>query len=136
MNTYKIGAAMIAAMALLVWAGSSRAEPPPPLWVGAFNVPVVMCDTKDEAVAIAKASQESTRAMLDKYEELVTTKNDKGDPTCASNKVSFLVVDEREDFGMAHAANGDLMHIWVVHGGTYNREFWFIYAQSDPQTNV
>jgi hypothetical protein len=40
------------------------------------------------------------------------------------------------DFGMAHAANGDLMHTWVVHGGTSKRDFWFIFAQPDPQINA
>jgi hypothetical protein len=106
------------------------------MWAGGFKVPVVICDTKDQAVAIAKASQESTEAMLSKYQELAATTNGQGDPTCANSRVSYLVVNEREDFGLAHAANGDLMHIWVVHGGTARGEFWFIYAQSDQQTNA
>jgi hypothetical protein len=47
-------------------------------------------------------------------------------------------VNEREDLGLAHSANGDLLHIWVVHvwvvhGAAARGEFWFIYAQSDPQ---
>ena len=48
--------------------------------------------------------------------------------------ISTLIVDEREDLGLAHSANGDLLHIWVVHGGASRGEFWFIYAESDPQT--
>ena len=136
MSAYKAGAAFIAAATLVAWAGSSRAEPPPPMWAGGFKVPVVICDTKEQAVAIAKASQESTEAMLAKYQELAATTNGQGDPTCANSRISYLVVNEREDFGLAHAANGDLMHIWVVHGGTARGEFWFIYAQSDQQTNA
>ena len=101
---------------------------------GAFDVPVVTCDTREQAIAIAKAGQESTEAMLAKYEQLTTTINDKGHPSCANSRISYLVVNEREDFGLAHAANGDLMHIWVVHGAASRGEFWFIYAQSDPQT--
>jgi hypothetical protein len=136
MSPNRAGAAFIAAASLVVWAGSSRAEPPPPMWAGAFKVPVVICDTKEQIVAIAKAGQESTEAMLSKYRELAATTNDQGDPTCANSRISYLVVNEREDLGMAHAANGDLMHIWVVHGGTPRGEFWFIYAQTDQQTNA
>jgi len=68
--------------------------------------------------------------------QMSTTVDGKGDPTCANSRISYLVVNEREDFGIAHAANGDLMHIWVVHGGTSKRDFWFIFAQPDPQTNA
>ena len=54
MSAYKAGAAFIAAATLVVWAGSSRAEPPPPMWAGDFKVPVVICDTKDQAEGSAK----------------------------------------------------------------------------------
>jgi len=134
MSASKVGAAFIAAASLVAWAGSSRAEPPPPMWVGAFDVPVVTCDTREQAVAIAKAGQESTEAMLAKYEQLTTTINDKGHPSCANRRISSLVINEREDLGLAHSGNGDLLHIWVVHGAASRGEFWFIYAQSDPQT--
>ena len=133
MSAYKAGAAFIAAATLVVWAGSSRAEPPPPMWAGGFKVPVVICDTKDQAVAIAKASQESTEAMLAKYEQLTTTTNDKGHPSCANSRISSLVINEREDLGLAHSASEDLMHLWVVDGAASRGEFWFIHAQSDPQ---
>ena len=110
-------------------------EPPPPMWVGAFDVPVVTCDTREQAVAIAKAGQESSQAMLAKYQQLATTMiNDKGDPSCANSRISSLVVNEREDLGLAHSGNGDLIHIWVVDGAASRGKFWFIYAQSDPQT--
>ena len=84
MSPNRIGAALIAAASLVAWAGSSRAEPPPPMWVGAFDVPVVACDTREQAVAIAKAGQVSTEAMLAKYQQLATTINGKGDPSCAT----------------------------------------------------
>jgi hypothetical protein len=103
------------------------------MWVGAFAVPVVTCDTREQAVAVAKAGQESTEAMLAKYEQLTTTTNDKGDPSCANSRISSLVVNEREDLGLAHSASEDLMHIWVVDGAASRGEFWFIHAQSDPQ---
>jgi hypothetical protein len=134
MSANRAGAALTAAASLVAWAGSSRAEPPPPMWVGALDVPVVICDTKEQAVAIAKAGQESTEAMLAKYQQLTATTNGKGDPSCANSRISSLIVNEREDLGMAHSANGDLLHIWVVHGAASRGEFWFIYAQSDPQT--
>ena len=109
-------------------------EPPPPMWVGAFDVPVVTCDTREQAVAIAKAGQDSTEAMLAKYQQLATTMiNDKGDPSCANSRTSSLVVNEREDLGPAHSTSEDLMHIWVVDGAASRGEFWFIHAQSDPQ---
>ena len=74
--------------------------------------------------------------MLAKYEQLTTTTNDKGHPSCANRRISSLVINEREDLGLAHSANGDLLHIWVVHGAASRGEFWFIYAQSDQQTNA
>ena len=136
MNPYRTGAAAIAVGLSLVWASSSRAGPPPPMWGGTFAVPVVACDTKDEAIAIANAGRESAEALLATYRQMSTTVDGKGDPTCANSRISYLVVNEREDFGIAHAASGDLMHIWVVHGGTSKRDFWFIFAQPDPQTNA
>jgi hypothetical protein len=95
--------------------------------------PVVTCGAREQAVAITKAGQESSQAMLAKYQQLATTINDKGDPSCANSRISSLVVNEREDLGLAHSASEDLMHIWVVDGAASQGEFWFIHAQSDPQ---
>jgi len=136
MNRHRTGAAVIAASFSLVWAASSRAEPPPPMWAGTFAVPVVACDTKEQAITIANAGKESAEALLATYRQMSTRVDDKGDPTCANSQLSYLVVNEREDVGMAHGANGDMMHIWVVHGGTDKRDFWFIFAQPDRQTNA
>ena len=88
---------------------------------------------REQAVAITKAGQESSQAMLAKYQQLATTINDKGDPSCANSRISSLVVNEREDLDLAHSASEDLMHIWVVDGAASQGEFWFIHAQSDPQ---
>jgi hypothetical protein len=101
MSPNRVGAALVAAASLIAWAGSSRAEPPPPMWAGAFDVPVVACDTREQAVAIAKAGQESGQAMLARYQQLATTINGKGDPSCANSRISALIVDEREDLGLA-----------------------------------
>jgi hypothetical protein len=136
MNRYRTGSAVMAASLSLVWAASSRAEPPPPMWAGTFAVPIVACDTKEQAAAIANAGKESAEALLAAYQQMSTRVNDKGDPTCANSQIPYLVVSEREDFGIAHAASGDLTHIWIVHGGTDKREFWFIFAQNDPRTNA
>ena len=95
--------------------------------------PVVTCGAREQAVAIAKAGQESSQAMLAKYQQLATTVEDKVDPSCAYSRISSLVVNEREDLGPAHSANEDLMPIWVVDGAASRGKFWFIYAQSDPQ---
>ena len=136
MHLYRTGAALIAAGLSFVAVSSSRAAPPPPMWAGTFSVPVVACDTEAQAIAIANAGKESAEALLAAYRQMSTTVNDKGDPACANRQISYLVVNERVDFGIAHAANGDLMHIWVVHGGTSKRDFWFIFAQPDPQMNA
>jgi hypothetical protein len=136
MNRYRTGAAMIAAGLSLVCASSSRAEPPPPMWVGTFAVPVVACDTEAHAIAIANAGKESGEALLATYRQMSTIVDDRGDPVCANSQIPYLIVNDREDVGMAHAVNGDLMHIWIVHGGTSKRDFWFIFAQPDPQTTA
>ena len=111
----------------LIFPTPARADPPPPMSEGAFQVNIVVCKTKDQAVSIATAAHESTEAMLAKYQELAAAK------TCVNSPIPDLVVNEREDFGMGHAANGNLMHMWVVHGGTARGEFWFIYAENGPQ---
>lgn len=67
--------------------------------VGAFDVPVVTCGAREQAVAIAKAGQESSQAMLAKYQQLATMINDKGDPSCPNSRTSSLVVNEHEDLG-------------------------------------
>ena len=61
--------------------------------------------------------------MLAKYQQLATTIDDKGHPSCANSRKSSLIVNEREDLGLAHSANGDLTRIWVVHGGASRGEF-------------
>src|SRR5271170_446586 len=83
----------------------------------------VTCDTREQAVAVAKGGQESSQAMLAKYQQLATTIDDKGHPSCANSRKSSLIVNEREDLGLAHSANGDLTRIWVVHGGASRGEF-------------
>ena len=134
-NPCRARVGIIAAALFFTWMGSSRAEPPPPLWIGKFSNRIIVCDRKEQAVAIAKAGQESSEAMLAKFRELVTTTNDKGESTCANSEVPYLVVGEHEDFGLAHSGSDDLMHIWVVHGSTLQEEFWFIYADDPKETN-
>jgi hypothetical protein len=131
----RVRAVMMAAALLFNWIEPSRAEPPPPLWIGKFSNRIIVCDTRDQAVAIARAGQESSEAMLAKFQELVTTTNDKGESTCANSEVPYLIVREQEDFGMAHSGSDDLMHIWVVHGSTMQEDFWFIYADVSKETN-
>jgi hypothetical protein len=131
----RVRAVMMAAALFFTWIEPSRAEPPPPLWIGKFSNRIIVCDTRDQAVAIARAGQESSEAMLAKFQELVTTTNDKGESTCANSEVPYLIVREQEDFGMAHSGSDDLMHIWVVHGSTMQEDFWFIYADVSKETN-
>ncbi len=74
------------------------------MWVGAFDVSVVTCVAREQAIAIAKAGQDSSQAMLAKYQQLAATMiNDKGDPSCANSRTSSLVVNEHEDLGPAHS---------------------------------
>ena len=134
-NSCRVRAVMMAAVLLFTSIGNSQAEPPPPLWIGKFSKPIIVCDTKEQAVAIAKAGQESSEAMRAKFRELVTTTNDKGKSTCANSQVPYLVLGEREDFGLAHSGSDDLMHIWIVHGSTLQEDFWFIYADDPKETN-
>jgi hypothetical protein len=126
---------MMAAALFFTWIEPSQAEPPPPLWIGKFGNRIIVCDTKEQAVAIARAGQESSEAMLAKFRELVTATNDKGESTCANSEAPYLMVGEQEDFGMAHSGSDDLMHIWVVHGITLQEDFWFIYADVSKETN-
>jgi hypothetical protein len=134
-NPCRVRAGMMAAALFFTSMANSRAEPPPPLWIGTFSNPIIVCDTREQAVAIAKAGQESSEAMLAKFRELVTTTNNKGESTCANSEVPYLVVGEHEDFGLAHSGSDDLMHIWVVHGSTLQEDFWFIYADTPNETN-
>ena len=134
-NSCRVLAGMIAAALFFTWIGNSHAEPPPPQWIGKFSNRIIVCDTKEQAVAIARAGQESSEAMLAKFRELVTTTNGKGESTCANSEVPYLMVGERQDFGMAHSGSDDLMHIWIVHGSTLQEDFWFIYADVSKETN-
>ena len=134
-DSCRVRAGLIAAVLFFTWMGNSQAEPPPPLWIGKFSNRIIVCDTKEQAVAIAKAGQQSSEAMLAKFRQLVTTTNDKGESTCANSEVPYLIVGEHEDFGMAHSGSDDLMHIWVVHGSTLQEDFWFIYADDSKETN-
>ncbi len=117
----------------------AHAEPPPPMWSGALPVSAVVCDTKEQAVSIIEAGRDNAEGMLKKYNELLNTLDARKEPTCADTPPFFMVINEREDKGISHAANGTLMHTWVVHGGNPLGDFWFIYAQavSDaPDTSI
>jgi hypothetical protein len=133
-NWYTVAAIATMTLVLTCWVAlalsfitPARADPPPPMWEGGITVNTVVCKTKDQADSIANAAHDSTAAMIAKYQELVATKD------CVNSPIPDLVVNEREDFGMGHAANGDMMHMWVVHGGTARGEFWLIYAETGEQ---
>jgi hypothetical protein len=84
--------------------------------VGAFDVPVDTYAARERAVAIAKAGQESSQAMLAKYQQLATTTNDKGDRSCANIRDILPGRQPARGLWADPFRQRGLMQIWIVDG--------------------
>lgn len=127
-----IGATMIAATALIVLAGSARAEeylqPPPEGWSGSFRSQFVVCDTKDQISEIAKLGEATYAPMHDKLTELYQKANGKGEHTCILAPITNMVVGENEDLGFIVDSAGVKSKAWAVHIGNPEGDWWMLYA--------
>lgn len=124
-----IGSAMVAAAALLVWAGSARAAPPPNGWVGHMEIPVVACDTAQDVKEIADAGNrgpEELNGTFMKYNGRVNAKNE---PECVYGDLGMFAVTGSESLGTTKNAKGMPVNAWLVHAKNPNVEFFVLYVE-------
>jgi len=123
------GAAMIAATAALILVATKARADPPTEWVTELGQPVVVCDTREQTQGILDAAKKSANAMQAEYTRMLHVEGIHGGPACAYAEMPAFQAGENFDEGNAFAASGELAHVWLVHGGTSQAEFWFIWAE-------
>lgn len=129
MKQLLIGTAMVAATALVVFAGSARADVPAAGTTMSFP-PSIVCDTKQQIADIAKASAESKgQKFIDKFKEYQALKDAKNEPTCAYQPLQGITLGENVDLGTIYTQSGAAIHGYAVHFGTSQAEGWLLFAE-------
>jgi hypothetical protein len=113
MRSYLIGIGMVGATALLVLAGSAKAEPSK---VGeAFVGNGFLCDTEAQVKTLFDAAQDPTGAKLtDAYLKLNDEKNADGFPACVYGDGTGVTVLKVENLGHAWGNTGLAFNAWMV----------------------
>lgn len=111
-----IGGLITAAFALTAYSRAHAQEyyPPPKPGQVVSIPPNVLCDTKDQVVAIGQAGKDDFKGLLDKYQELATIKDAKGEADCAYEPVSQAMAGEIVPIGLAHGSDGGIYMTWAV----------------------
>lgn len=123
-----IGAGMIAATALLIFAGSARAEPPK-MDDGVVSLPFkfVVCENKSDLQAIVDAARKGD--VEEKFRELNAKFDDKGYSVCGFEAPQAIVFGDSEDVGELITASGERSHGWISHVGNARIEFWLLWSE-------
>jgi hypothetical protein len=139
MHKLVIGLGMIGATALVILAGSARAEgyrgPPPKGWEGGFRFPYIVCDTRDQIRAISEAGAKSNGDLQKKFDELNRVKDDKDEPTCVVGPIQNVVIGESEDVGFSNDSAGVMVKAWAVHFGNGAGQWWMLYAERSEEAS-
>lgn len=114
---------MIGATALLVWAGSARANPPPEGMLVSFAHPLIMCDKAEQLKDLVAAQRTSEEAFGAKAKELIADTK-----VCTPAQIINVVVGDSEDVG--NLKWGDIEeHVWIIHFGDSKSEHWALYEE-------
>lgn len=117
----------------------AQAEPPPNGWYGAFPVPSVACDTKDEIKAIVEAANKGSDELTAMFAKYHDEKNATGEPVCVYGHLEAFAVGESEYLGLSKTMNGQQVKTWVLHAGNEHAEFYVLYSEkisSAPETSI
>ena len=91
----------------ILTASKAHAIPPESEWYGAFPVPVVACDTKDEIKAIVEAANKGSDELTAAFTEYHDEVNATGEPVCVYRHLEAFAVAEFSAAGRDGAAMED-----------------------------
>ena len=118
-----IGLGMIGATALLILAGSARAEPPPSGSFVSFHQIMIVCDKSDSLKELVAAQKISKDAFGEKAKELISDKH-----VCTAAHLLNVAVGKSEDMELVKWDDAE-EHLWVMHIGTSKSDFYALYEE-------
>jgi len=122
---------MVAATALIVWAGSARAQPPEAMTYAAISTPIIACDTHDQVAEIVQAIKDGN--LKEKLTELAAIRDDKGEPACIYSPLATVVFGDSEHVGRIEDHDRGI-DAWICRVGNSNREFYLLWGEEVEET--
>jgi hypothetical protein len=112
-----MGGCILAATALIVWAGSARAQPPEAMTYVAISTPIIACDTHDQVAEIVRAVKDNN--VKEKLTELAAIRDDQGEPACIYSPLATVVFGNSEHVGRIEDHDRTI-DAWISHVGNPN----------------
>lgn len=128
-------ALFIAAVVGATIAPYAYADPPPQGWTGTLSVPSIVCNTRDQIVAISKAGESgghiAVLAALQEFSKVIDTK---GEPSCTVMPIPTVTFGASEDIGFSINAAEKRVKAWASPIGNAQGNWWVLFAEPDtPQ---
>lgn len=126
---------MITVLASALLASYAKADPPPQGWTGSLSVPSIVCNTKEQITAIAKAGENGGHsAVLAALEEFSKVIDTKGEPSCTVMPIPTVTFGASEEIGYSTNAVGKRVKAWASPIGNVRGNWWVLFAEPDtPQ---
>lgn len=124
---------MIAATAIIVWAGSARADPPQAGAYQALSTPVIACDTKDQMKQVIEAIKDGK--LKEKMAELIEIKDEHNEPVCIYSMLEPVAFGESEHIGQIRD-HDKTIDAWVVHVGNERTDFYVLWGELVKESSI
>lgn len=127
-----VGGAMIAATALLAWAGMAKADPPEKGEYRVLQSPIIACDTKAQIQEVVEAVKGGT--LQAKLGEMTAIRDDHNEPVCIYSQLPPVAFGESEHIGQIKD-HDRIIDAWIVQVGNSHTEFYILWGEeikSDP----
>jgi hypothetical protein len=111
------------------------AAPPPAGWSGSLSDPAILCDARDQIVAIAAAGQANNIGALLKVLEYRRLINAAGEPTCAAAAIEGVTVMESEVIGVFYILPDERVRAWAVHIARGSMQAWILHIEPAGMPN-
>lgn len=111
---------------------TATASPPPADYYGGFNGYYFICDSQEQATAIAQAGKDGADAVMAKFREYYALKNEKGESACGYQQLpGAWQVGERIEFGpIKYGKDNHPATAWILHIGNADMALWMLYADT------
>jgi hypothetical protein len=126
-----MGGCILAATALIVWAGSVRAQPPESMTYAPIFTPIIACDTHDQVGEIVQAIKDGN--LQEKLTELAAIGDDKREPARIYSPLATVVFGNSEHIGRIEDHDRTI-DAWISHVGNPNRDFYVLWGEEVPST--
>lgn len=139
MNNYLIGAAMIAATGLIIWASHARADPPANGWQGSYYThdgthlqPLVVCKKAEDVKAIFDAAQKG--GFEDGGHKAVALMSDQ---SCENAVIEHVTIVGQEYLGEANdKLKGQTERVWSVQISTTKGVMFCYFEEVGKDTSI